>query len=86
MPSPFLSLKVVLFRHHLYALVGRDVMVASFFSVAVVTVGAMAAIVGGMTALMLAGMAQVGENKSIYNNSRDRSKTTTARFGHVHLS
>lgn len=53
--------QVVLIRHSLYALAGRDVMVASFASVSVVTVGMMTAMVVGVIALMLAGITQVGE-------------------------
>ena len=54
---------MVVLRHSLFALVGRDVMVVSFMTVSAVTVGVLAAIVGVVIALMLAGMAQVRGSK-----------------------
>lgn len=71
----------------MYALVGCDVMVASFVSVSVVTIGAMVAMVGGMVALVLAGMTQVGGNGNKYSYNLDRSKNNyDSAFWRVHLS
>lgn len=51
--------QVVILRHSLFALADRDVMVAGFLTVSSVTVVVLAAIVGMVTALMMAGVAQV---------------------------
>ena len=80
---PFPSLQVVILRRNLYALVGRDVMVASFGSVSAVTVGAMSAMVGGVIALMLAGMTQVREQ---YTQPLDGYKIINTRIGRFRLS
>lgn len=50
--------QVVILRHSLFALAGRDVMVAGFMTVSSVTVSVLAAIVGVVSTLMLAGVAQ----------------------------
>lgn len=51
--------QVVILRHSLFALAGRDVMVAGFGSVAAVTAGVLITIVAVMMGLMSAGVAQV---------------------------
>lgn len=84
---PYPSLQVVILRHTLYALVGRDVMVASFGSVSAVTVGALSAMVGGVIALMLTGMTQVGEEyETIHNRTLKGCITINARTAIVSLS
>ena len=59
-PRPRLHQKVVILRHSLFQIVGGDVMTAHFAAVSAVTVVTMAAMIGGVLALVSAGMEQVG--------------------------
>lgn len=69
--------QIVILRHSLYTLSGRDVMDAGFFSVATVTVGVLSAIVGVVTGLMLAGIAQV---RLFYESFLDRCFQNAGQF------
>lgn len=56
---------MVILRHSLFTLAGRDVMLAGFFTVSSVTVGILAVIVGVVSALMLAGVAQASTDGTV---------------------
>lgn len=56
---------MVILRHSLFTLSGRDVMLAGFFTVSSVTVGMLAVIVGVVSALMLAGVAQASTDGTV---------------------